>query len=159
MGNEITNEIVKAYARAYGVCERAIKRAGGRITGTERDFCEANPPAGFTIVYMKAVRMRALDSRDEQLIGLYLDSVPGDFEVKQDKRISFEKRGVFTLEKTRWHDMTPDQAAKVLGVTKQRVSALIKNEQLDAVKIGGRYYLTSYSVHQRAREMKNRAEG
>ena len=55
--------------------------------------------------------------------------------------------------------MTPDQAAKVLGVTKQRVSALIKNEQLDAVKIGGRYYLTSYSVHQREREMKNRAEG
>lgn len=154
MSNEITEEIVRAYARAYGVCEKAIKRAGGRITDTEYDFCEANPPAGFTIVFLKAVRMRALSRHEEQLIGYYLESVPGDFSVDQNKRTSFEKRGIFLLEKMRWHDMTPEQAAKELGVTKQRVSVLIKNEQLDAIKIGGRYFVTSHSVHQRAQEMR-----
>lgn len=154
MGKKIPPDVIKAYAHIYGVCERAIKRAGGCISAKEQDFCEGNPSIGVPLVIQKALCMQALDTLDGKLISHYLKDVPGDFDDLSNTWLGPKNREIFAREKTRFHDMTPLEAANELRISKQRVGEIIKEGNLDGIKLGGRYYVASYSVHRRATYMR-----
>lgn len=146
----MNDQSAKAYAKAYGVIERAMARKGSPLSAHDRDTCIDRPFDGFTPLYLRAVKMGALTETDERLIGLFLDEVDPRDDLHAERPIPIPQQGVWELEYEHWRELyTPGEVATKLGVTKQRVSALIKNGQLDSVKIGGRYLVPNYSVTRR----------
>lgn len=144
------DDTIKAYARAFAVVANAIKREDASYNIPNLiDKCSRYPVQGFTEAYQLAMRTNALTDRDEELIRVFLDAVdPGD--IYQSEPLPPERQGVWVIAYQHWREAyTPAQAAEALGVTKQRISALIKDGKLDAIKAGKYVYISCASVQRR----------
>ena len=144
---------IKAYARAFCVVAHELEQTGKYNIPKLIDRCAERPYDGFTQPYLMAIRENVLTSKDIELISSFFEDVDPDDELHLDRPLSQEKQGMWLLEYMHWREMyTPAQAAEKLGVTKQRISALIKDRKLQAVKCGGSYYISGASVNMRAKE-------
>lgn len=142
-------EALKAYGRATKVISDAYKRRGESISPIDYSRCQDYPALGFTTLLTKAIRAGVLTDRDDYLISLYFDDIPGDFSVPEG-RVPNEDQCTWILGY--WggttHTMTASQAAERLGVSAPMISKLIDQGKLDAVKMDGKWYITPRSVTQ-----------
>lgn len=145
---------VKSYARAFAVITRALKENGSRIDLPSLiDKASADPVDGFTPVFVKAVHENVLVTKINRLVQTILDEVDSTDDLHPARPLPQYQQGLWLLEYEHWKDyMTPSEAAEKLGVTKQRISALIQNDQLEAIKVGKNWYISSFSVDTRIPE-------
>lgn len=150
---------VKAYARAFCVLRRAILRKddtgradGSVITPHMLEECMSRPADGMTPLFLRATKMKALTEADNDLIGAFLEGVDVE-DIHTPRPIPQEQQGIWLLEYYHWRDYyTVSEAADELGVSKQRISKLIKDGRLDYVKVRNRYYISNQSVELRKDE-------
>lgn len=142
-----TDEALEAYGKAYAILARAYERAKVKITPYQYDKAQEMPALGFTDLYLKAIRSHILTQADQELISIYLDEVPGDFETTSE-RISTEQQGIWVLAAwgKRIHTLTHAEAAEQLGVSAPMITKLIKSGKLDAVKVDKHWLISQHSV-------------
>ena len=154
---------VEAYAKAYCVLWRRLdhlsktepKPNSIALHAADINRAAMYPARGFTDAMTKALKFHAITDEDNDLIGQFINDVD-DTDLQFDKPVNLELQGLWQQTYYKWRTIyTPAQAAETLGVTKQRISDLIKNGQLDYVKVGRRYYIPGYSVDRRVREVNS----
>ena len=156
----MNDKTVAAYAKAFTVVQRALdrgKKPGDRNNPYDWEKCCLRPSDGFTPLYLRAVKTHALTQTDEDLIAAFLDEVDADDNIHTPRPIPPEQQALWQLTYFHWDKVyTVEEAAEELGVSKQRITALIRNGQLDAVKVRNRYYyIAGYSVERRKHSEKN----
>lgn len=152
------DKAVMAYGRVYAVCKHAIERRGGKVSETEYLNCSMFPAKYVSsLILMRAMRMNALSSTDDVLIGHYFTDLPDGFDAFGD-RTSQDQKALFFDSTMNWHDLTSKAAAERLGVSVQFVNDLIKRGKLDGVRVGGKWRVTSRSVNTRINELKRKGK-
>ena len=149
---------VRACARTFCILRKALRRAGVKERNPERfgptpaefENCGRSPLKGLTPLFIKAARNRVLTEADDAFIAATLDEVDASDE-NMNCRLDERQQGIWQIEYYHWRDYyTPEQVAEKLGVTRQRVSALMKSGQLESIKINSRKcYIPGYSVERR----------
>lgn len=148
---------VKAFAKAFVVVKKALERVKQEVTANDIDYAAEHPAEGFTRLLMRAVKNHAISNEDNDLIAAFIDEVDGAFE-DEDKTTADQCCTWFVIY-YQWQDLyTASEAAKMLGVTKQRISALKKAGKLEYVSVHGRDYFPNATIEQRRLKDKKEAE-
>lgn len=145
-----SEKTIKAYARATTVLDRAM----GGLTPSQFDHCCEKPVDTFTQLYLQATKRGILSSTDEDIISACLNEVD-EVDIHNATPLPVPLQGVWQLEFFHWREVfTPEQAAEELGITRQRISQLISDGKLEAMKVGKRYFISGASVNRRKRDME-----
>ena len=145
----------KSEARAYGMIARLIidriNEGGGRVTELEQTRAQEMPGAYVAKLYGKAIQLHALSEEDHVILtGLFSKiSTAGTDRVGA----MLEAQYLLGFYQFETDTMSADEASKVLGVTKQRIYALVDNDQLVGYKMKNKLRIGRQSVERRKGEM------
>lgn len=146
--------------RAYGMIARlavsAIERKKGHVGETELKNAQTIPGTYVPQLLIKAQRMGALTDKDEAMVSALYDKI----DTAGGERITVEQQGDYMLGYYQYDNemMSAEDAARELGVTKQRVYKLIEDNQLNGYKVRGKWKVGRRSVERRKKEL-GREEG
>ena len=129
----------------------AIERKKGHVGDAELRNAQTIPGTYVPQLLIKAQRMGALTDRDEAMVSALYDKI----DTAGGERITIEQQGDYMLGYYQydWETMSAEDAARELGVTKQRVYKLIDDNMLNGYKVRGKWLVGRRSVERRKKEM------
>lgn len=148
------------YGQIYRIVRDAINKDAERegrdcygLDGFTIDNVFYHPDTGLALLMRKAFASRALTPQDEDRIGYYMDGIDlGWYDDGYDKDQFVCGVGV-GIRKA--HTVSAADAARSLGVTPGRITQMIAEGKLKAIKVHGSVYVTPGSLESCKRKISN----
>ena len=145
---------VEAWGRIYATLDAALKTATDRgLTGAERQSAGIRPQFAFGAVMRRAFACHAIDARTNAMISilsrdLVAREVDGATELTRQQRDLFSR--AFESHDPNSFLVSAAEAARMLGISKPRVTQLCQAGKLDSVSDpGAGAFVTRASVERR----------
>lgn len=133
------------YGKAYRIMQGALWREGQDYSPYEIGKMMSRPGEGFAIANSRAFRSRALRQSDIDIIAAYMDGVESPDWWADGYDADQYACGV-GIGMHQAHTVLAAEASRMLGVTRGRVTQMIDEGKLDAIKVKGHVYITQGSI-------------
>lgn len=142
-----------AWGHIYGVLDNALReKTGNGLTQTEYQQATIKPQYMFGAIMRRALASQAISNRAHAIIAMFVRDieyrkVDGSTELTPSQQ-GIMQAAYITTEPDKYL-VTAAQAARMLGVSRARVSQLCSTGKLDSIGDTANVYITRESVESR----------